>query len=548
MKNRLLFFVCAAFVALNACAAIVFRDQFDAVDSGQIAGDGEYLVAADIIGTANSNVYGGSIIGFTTNNFWYGTNNLVAPVEEGLEYSSATSTLVVAGGRLSIDLTDKDDSVREVVREIDDVQAGNTWYFSALLRATADSDGTAVIRFDDADGLAPGFSPYVFGIGFGFEDGNIVLLTRKDNSSRESHVVMSNYVADTTYMIVVKGDLDTNVSYQYSDTISVWVNPVDLKSDFAAGEPDFVIDVNTLTSSVMLVIDEFRIFTSGFGDGVVDVDEVHVGRSWWDVVNSVSESALIVYDDFQTGGQYQYQVDQQLLDQNPIRTGFVDAWRNSSSSYWQPYSENLGYTNRAHALVTSGGSAQVDMPTHYDRYIYRSTENISDNVLYISSLMSFELNGEDNDYAYAGLMDRGDTAYYAGVRWGVVAGKAGVICRKDSNQNQKEFVVGDGSYIVGQPNLFVIKMEKNIQDYWDRVTVYLNPDDLSSESSNTVDFTELVANLVGSTVLDEIVMKSHGVSNGVFKVDEIRVGTTWEEVLPYETVEYYDPGTVILIN
>ena len=56
----------------------------------------------------------------------------------------------------------------------------------------------------------------------------------------------------------------------------------------------------------------------------------------------------------------------------------------------------------------------------------------------------------------------------------------------------------------------------------------------------------IVANLFDTTVLNSFKVRTTQVTNGEFKVDEIRMGTTWEEVTPHEILPL--PGTLIMIQ
>ncbi len=527
----------------------MLRDTFVAVSSGPVTNAGEYLIGTGLTNAPNSAVYGGTVVGFNTNQLWYGNTELFVPQAESLTYTGGVKrSFISSGGRLKIDLAAADDSEREVRRRIQGVTASATWHFSALLRATEDADGTAVVRFDDVNGGSVGgivHSPYMWGCGFGFQNGTIVLITRSGSNSRITHTVMEEYVAGETYLIIVKIAVDTGLGGdQYNDTVEIWVNPPGLLSA-DAGTPDFTVGINTITSQAKLLIDELRITTGGFGGGVVEIDEVRMGRQWYDVVPSVVITDLIVYDDFSTeDGQYRNLVE--LTSQGPLRPGFIGDWY-GALTYWKTYDEGLTYSYKDQGLQTSAGSAQVHMPSALDRISYRRTVGRNDSLLYISSLMSFDLDGESDDFAYAEWLDP-DDPNNGGIQWGVFGGKLGIRGRYTASDINHVFAIGDGSYVEGQTYLFVIKMEKDVQSYWDRMTVYLNPQDLSSEAANTKSLETLAANLVGTTVLDQIKLRSTQVKSGVFKVDEIRIGSSWGEVVPYEIVPYNPPGTLILIQ
>jgi hypothetical protein len=353
---------------------------------------------------------------------------------------------------------------------------------------------------------------------------------------------MENYVAGQTYFLVVKIVVDPNSPSTYNDTVSVWVNPTNLLSSVDADLPTFQININTITANTALLIDEVRVVTSGFGNGVVSFDEISFGKRLEDVVRTKYDTSLILADDFSTStGQYLTALE--LNGQIPWRPGFSGAWRNSSSGYWKPYSENLGYTNGITALVTSGGSVQVNMPSAYDREIFRSTTNIViSSAIYISALLNFDADGGNDDVAYVELYDSKDTTNWGGIQWGLFNGQTGIRCRSEGGTKDTRYVVGSGTYIEGANNLYVLKLEKNVVTFSDRVTVYLNPTDLRSEAANVKGLEQLVANIMNNTVLDTVRLRSLNITNGLFKADEIRVGTSWAEVVPYVLVRQ---GTII---
>lgn len=532
-------------LAINASAQYVLREPFVTVTGAPVTNRGEYRVSLDLGGVTNCASMGGEIVGFAMSNTWtVSSNELFKPVNPGLSYSTPQMNLSQVGGCLTIDRTGQDDVAASLSRRIQNVAAMSPLYFSALLKATADADGTALVQFNDVDGQPTTHSPYMWGVGFGFTSNKLVLVTRSGSDSRVTHTVMENYVAGQTYFLVVKIVVDPNTGINYNDTVSVWVNPTNLLSSTDADLPTFQVSINTITSNTALLIDEVRVVTSGFGDGVVSFDEISFGKRLEDVARTKYDSSLILFEDFMVGaGQYYTAQDLPLQGQVPWRPGFLGAWRNSSSTYWRPYAENLGYTNNITALVTSGGSVQVNMPSAYDREIFRSTTNIVvSSAIYISSLLNFDADGDSGDVAYVELYDSKDTTNYGGIQWGLFNGQTAIRCRSVGGAKDTRYVVGSGAYTEGVNNLYVLKIEKNVSTFNDRVTVYLNPTDLRSEAANVKGLEQLTANIIDNTVLDAVRLRSTNITNGLFKVDEIRVGRTWADVTPYVLVKR---GTII---
>jgi len=531
-------------LAASTQAQLFLRDPFVTVAGTPDTARGEYQTGLDLGDALHSRSVGGEIVGFATTNLWTeSTNGVFKPQNSGLNYSAPAMELATLGGALVIDRSGQDDVTAELSRRIQGVVATPALYFSALLKATADSDGSAVVQFNDVNGLPPTHSPGMWGLGFGFQSGKLVLITRSGSDSRVTHTLRESYAAGTSYFIVVRVVVDTGIGLQYNDTVSVWINPTNLLSTQSADLPEFQVNINTITSNEALLIDELKIVTSAFGGGIVSFDEISYGRQLGDVVRTRFASELILYDDFRTDSG-QYSATTELKGQNPWRPGFAGPWRDSTSAYWKPYTENLAYTTASAVLMTSGGSAQVIMPSLFDRKIYRSTSNIVENVIYISSLMSFDADGGADDFAYAELFDSSDTTYYAGIQWGLFNGEIAIRCRSEAGVNNSRFVVGSGTYVEGANNLFVLKIEKNINEWRDRVTVYLNPTDLRSEAVNGKDLELITSNILGTTVLDTLMLRSLQISNGLFKVDEIRVGRSWAEVTPHELIIR---GTLLMI-
>jgi hypothetical protein len=531
--------------AISASAQYVLREPFVAVTGAPVTNRGEYRVSLDLGGVTNCTSIGGEIVGFAMSNTWtVSSNELFKPQTPGLSYSTPQLNLSQVGGCLTIDRTGQDDVAATLSRRIQNVVPMSPLYFSALMKATADPDGTALLQFNDVDGVPtpPTHSPYMWGVGFGFTSNKLVLVTRNNADSRITHTVMENYVAGQTYFVVVKIVVDANIGAQYNDNVKVWVNPTNLLSNTDADLPTFEVNINTITSNLALLIDEVRVVTSGFGNGVVRFDEISFGKRLEDVVRTKYDTSLILADDFSTSSG-QYLTALELNGQIPWRPGFSGAWRNSSSGYWKPYAENLGYTNGITALVTSGGSVQLNMPSAYDREIFRSTTNIVvSSSIYISALLSFDADGDSNDFAYIDLYDSKDTTNWGGIQWGLFNGQTGIRCRSEGGIKETRYVVGSGAYTESVNNLYVLKIEKNVVSFSDRVTVYLNPTDLRSEAANVKGLEQLVANIMNNTVLDTVRLRSTNITNGLFKVDEIRVGTSWAEVVPYVLVRQ---GTMI---
>jgi hypothetical protein len=155
-------------MAVSASAQYVLREPFVAVTGAPVTNRGEYRVSLDLGGVTNCASIGGEIVGFAMSNTWtVSSNELFKPQTPGLSYSTPQLNLAPVGGCLTIDRTGQDDVTASLSRRIQNVGVINPLYFSALLKATADADGSALVQFNDVDG-ASGHSPYMWGVGFGF--------------------------------------------------------------------------------------------------------------------------------------------------------------------------------------------------------------------------------------------------------------------------------------------------------------------------------------------------------------------------------------------
>jgi hypothetical protein len=104
--------------------------------------------------------------------------------------------------------------------------------------------------------------------------------------------------------------------------------------------------------------------------------------------------------------------------------------------------------------------------------------------------------------------------------------------------------IGDGSHVDGKTYFIVMKVELDADGTKERVTLYVDPADITNENSNTPTNT-YVDNLLASAAdawVNLNIYTGSDYASGTLKYDELRMGTTWSDVVPYVRI-----GTVISI-
>lgn len=240
------------------------------------------------------------------------------------------------------------------------------------------------------------------------------------------------------------------------------------------------------------------------------------------------------YEPFQIGGgQY---TESNIQGQNPPNAGFTGAWTGTSSIY-TPSTTNTTYQAGTQALTTSGGSLGLDITGAADREVERPMTPVTGkDVFYVSMLMKVDVTGTNdpsNDFMYSALLDSSDNRN--GVQFGIIDGDLAIRGRSSGGTLNTKFTVESG-YAEETTYLWVLKIETDVVTFEDRITVYLNPTDLSSEGANVADLTQLTGAFVGGYALDEFLMRTVNFGPSSFMFDELRIGDTWSQVLPYTNI------------
>lgn len=240
------------------------------------------------------------------------------------------------------------------------------------------------------------------------------------------------------------------------------------------------------------------------------------------------------YEPFQIGGGQYTTTD--VRTQNPPNPGFTGAWTGSSAVYI-PSTTDMSYQSGTQALTTSGGSLGLDITSSFDRQVERPMTPVTGkSVFYVSMLMKIDVTGANdpsNDFMYAALADTSDNRN--GIQFGIMDGDLAIRGRSEGGTLNTKYTVASG-YSEETTYLWVLKIETDVDTFKDRVTVYLNPMDLSSEGANTADIAPLTGAFVGGYSLDEFLIRTVNLGPSSMMFDELRIGDTWSQVLPFEVI------------
>lgn len=246
---------------------------------------------------------------------------------------------------------------------------------------------------------------------------------------------------------------------------------------------------------------------------------------------------LIVYEGFDAA----YTVGN-ITGQNVAATGLTGAWATNTATI-SVAAAGLNYPG----LYTKDQSARFTWS--YDlsdsvRHAYRALSPYEESdVYYLSGLMSFSASfaTDANSYAWMGFLSSTSEIEAFGVQWGFQGNGNGGV---DAVVRVRDFAGGStmNDYVVLKDvtpgaHLFVVKVEPDVTSNFDRVSVWLDPADLSSETTAGAPTWRQNA-LVWvpgnpSYLVDTLVLKSFSVGAGtVVGYDEARMGGNWADAVP----------------
>jgi hypothetical protein len=261
---------------------------------------------------------------------------------------------------------------------------------------------------------------------------------------------------------------------------------------------------------------------------------------------ATSRATLFAYEGF----DYPIAVDG-LAAQNG-GTGFTTAWDDVAND-GEILASTLSYTDGGgRTLITSGNMAQMDGSTAGTSVNFRTIDSAqysAANTLYISMLgqkipsgLGTPLDSRAVNMAvFAGTSERVGIGHGTNTPAGGFAGEYrwGFFTNGNGNNGQ----VGDATFAhyssvnIQSPAFSVLKIELNANGINERMTLFVNPS-LDAESSNVpsaivIDTRDMAALMSDLNRLRPFGGNQNANGAGILNLDELRVGSTWEDVTPF---------------
>jgi hypothetical protein len=288
-----------AAAVVTAQAAFAATYQGGAVEPFDYPNNTEIIVGNNLAGGAGWNATGDVNLPNNASSRWGDASALpaaggTAPAKKvftpGLTYT-AIGYPTATGGKATIDATIANQT-NNVSRNIGQLVDSGTFYFSYLTDKNNDTKRTTTLTFfGPAVGTTPPASQaerFAIGqigtgtVGNAGHDGNIGLYF---NNSQPGGVVSAAnpipYGIDITHLII--GKIDWNATG--NETVTLWVDPLDVTSELTAGLPYLVSSNYELTS-----INSIRLFAGNQAAAVgtepikpavsADFDEIRIGSNW----------------------------------------------------------------------------------------------------------------------------------------------------------------------------------------------------------------------------------------------------------------------------
>lgn len=241
------------------------------------------------------------------------------------------------------------------------------------------------------------------------------------------------------------------------------------------------------------------------------------------IITTVStQAALIAYEGFNysTG---------QLAGQTPGGgSGFSGSWFTASGAAAETTVNSSGFTYTG--LASQGGSGQIlqdASKTHTGAYLNLSTTlAATNNTYYISFLARYDgASADDNAYLFLDLYS-GTSISVASLGKQPVANTGVWGMNTRSNGGNPNLFYDTGGPTVDNLALLVYKIQFTSANNA-TMSLFVNPD-LSLGEPGTADATGTRVNSAAVTTWDTIRFQS----NNDASIDEIRIGTTWADVIP----------------
>lgn len=233
---------------------------------------------------------------------------------------------------------------------------------------------------------------------------------------------------------------------------------------------------------------------------------------------------------------------------SPDVSRFVGAWQQAQGSHanrFEVVSAGLDYTD----MDSAGGAVRFLSPTvvsgtqSVKREFDASDVTTDDRVFYLAGLMRFDENFSTaaNSTALTGLLNAEEGAavpWTIGLQWGFKGDGAGgvdAVVRYRDNVTSNPVVtsiVGDN--LAAGTHLFVMRVDVDVSNSTDNVTVWLNPADTWSEGLHTFSFDGacwLLPSTDPNRLVDTLVLSVANVgANAGVTFDEIRMGDSWDDL------------------
>lgn len=243
-------------------------------------------------------------------------------------------------------------------------------------------------------------------------------------------------------------------------------------------------------------------------------------------------------------GQYSSAHELNTQPTPPDSLGFTGAWVTHAGG--TPSSElntsSLDYSAGGFSVDRAGGSASVHN-RRFGRELSNPFTDASSGTYYISFMMQVE---NSNGYRAFELHrnDFEDTqrTLQIGVNDGAIPDSANSFFIRINNAPAQYLNLGAFN---SQVNFFVLKLDLSTTANGDAVTVWRNPSDFSSEinSVSNGSFSGFNFNFQRMALANFF---SGSANSGALSVDEIRLGTTWESVVPFSENLIPEPSSMAL--
>jgi hypothetical protein len=234
-------------------------------------------------------------------------------------------------------------------------------------------------------------------------------------------------------------------------------------------------------------------------------------------------------------GQYTAGINN-LYGQNPPVTGWTGAWADGFAGAESPdvVSSGLSYTNGSGTMSGAGGAVVFSAPGsdagRGGRNLSSAFTNSTNETVYFSFMMESNITGGDVSYSAlelhsGGFDDGAHRKLQIGVGENVGSGQSNNYFVRLFNNNDSGFAADLGPN-AGDVNFFVAKVELSSVNDGDSLTLWRNPEDLTSEANSTIDFSKSGFNLE----FDRTSLARFGTSGGAVVFDELRFGSSFQAV------------------